>query len=101
MSGNTVTYRYSVNNLVIASIGAAGSLDVAVVLQGAKVGDVGIAIPRQALTAGVSINPIRITADNAGAIQFVNGTAGAIDPVDTMDFDVVLFRSTGQSTTVQ
>jgi hypothetical protein len=98
---NTATYRYTVNNLVIASIGAAASLDVPVSLPGAKVGDVGIAIPRQALTSGVAINPLRVSADNTAVIQLVNGTAGAIDPVDTMDFDVVLFRGTGQSTTVQ
>lgn len=101
MQGNTATYRYIVNNLTIASIGAAGSLDVSVSLPGAKVGDIGLAIPRQALTGAVSINPIRITADNTGAIQFVNSSAGAIDPVDTMDFDVILFRATGNAIVVQ
>lgn len=101
MTGNCATYRYIVNNLAIASIGAAGSLDVAVSLPGSVVGDVGIAIPRQALTGGVSINPIRVTAAGSAAIQFVNGSAAAIDPVDTMDFDIVLFRSTGNAIVVQ
>ena len=99
--GNCSVYRYIVNNLVIPSIGAAETGEVAVSLPGAKVGDIGIAMPRQALTAAISVNPIRITADNAGAIPFVNSSAAPIDPVDTMDFDIVLFRGTGQAITVQ
>lgn len=101
MGGNCSVFRYLVNNLVIPSIGAAGTGEVSVSLPGAKVGDIGIAMPRQALTAAISVQPVRITADNTGSIPFVNGSAGAIDPVDTMDFDVVLFRATGQAITVQ
>lgn len=97
-SGNCTVLRYSFSNLVIASIGAVTTLEVAVPLPGALPGDVGIAIPRDgAFTSGIAINPIRVTAADAGVIPFVNGSAGAIDPADTFDFDVYLFRATGEA----
>lgn len=96
MFGNATVKRYTVTNLVIASIGAVTTLEVPVTLPGAKVGDSGFAAPRDAkLTNGLTMNPLRVTADNTVQIPFVNASAGAIDPADTFDFDVYLFTATG------
>lgn len=96
-AGNASVYRYTVTNLVIPSIAAVTTTEVQVTLAGARVGDSGIACPRDAkLTSGLALNPIRITADNTAQIPFVNASAGAIDAADTFDFDVYLFRATGQ-----
>lgn len=96
LSGNCSVYRYTVTNLVIPSIAAVTTTEVQVVLAGAAVGDGGIACPRDAkLTSGIALNPVRISAAGIGQIPFVNASAGAIDPADTFDFDVYLFRATG------
>lgn len=88
--------RYTVENLVIGSIAAVTTLEVQVTLPGAAVGDGGIAVPRgAAFTNGVAINPVRVSAANTVQIPFVNGSAGAIDPADTFDFDIYLFKKTG------
>jgi len=98
-AGNASVQRFVLNNLVIGSIGAAGSLEVSVDVTGTPlvVGSVGIAIPRAAMTGGVGINPVRVTDTNTLTLQFVNGSAAAIDPADTFDFDVFLFTPTGQA----
>ncbi len=89
-------YRYTVTNLVIPSIAAVTTTEVQVTLTGAKIGDSGFACPRDAkMTNGIAILPIRVTADNVAQIPFCNASAGAIDPADTFDFDVYLFRATG------
>lgn len=88
--------RYTVTNLVIPSIGAVTTTEVQVTLVGARVGDSGFAAPRDAkMTSGIAINPIRVTANDTVQIPFVNASAGAIDPADTFDFDVYLFKATG------
>lgn len=88
--------RYTIDNLVIGAIGAVTTLEVQVALPGAALGDVGIACPRDAIfTAGISINPVRISAAGIGQIPFVNGSAGSINPADTFDFTIVLFKASG------
>jgi len=87
--------RYTVTNLTIPSIDAVTTTEVEVTLQGARVGDGGIAVPRAAFTNGVAILPVFVTADNTAQIPFCNASAGAINPDDTFDFDVYLFRATG------
>ena len=70
--------------------------EVQVALVGARVGDSGIACPRDAkFTNGIAILPLRVTANDVVQIPFCNASAGAIDPADTFDFDVYLFRATG------
>lgn len=95
-SGGFQGLRYTVTNLVIPSINAVTTTEVQVTLAGARVGDSGIACPRDAkMTNGISILPLRVTADDTVQIPFCNASAGAIDPADTFDFDVYLFKSTG------
>lgn len=90
--------RYTLTNLVIGNITAVTTLEVQVTLAGVAVGDTGIAAPRDAkMTNGIAINPIRVTAANTAQIPFVNASAGAIDPADTFDFDVFIFRGSGPS----
>jgi hypothetical protein len=89
-------YRYTVTNLVIPNLGAVSTTEVQVTLQGCRVGDSGFACPRDAaFTAGIAILPLRVTANDTAKIPFVNASAGAIDPADTFDFDVYLWRATG------
>lgn len=89
-------YRYTILNLVIPSIAAVTTTEVQVALPGAQIGDSGFACPRDAkFTSGIAILPLRVTAAGVVQIPFCNASAGAIDPADTFDFDVYLFRATG------
>lgn len=98
-AGNCVVKRFQVDNLVIANIVAATTLEVAVALpanSGVAVGDVGLAYPRDAaLSTGLGINPVICRVANTIIIPFVNGTAGAINPADTFDFNIFMFLGTG------
>ena len=96
--GNCVVNRYLVTNLVIGNITTVTTLEVAVVLNGAAVGDGGIAVPRAAFTNGVVPSYVRVTGANAGVIAFVNASAGDINPADTFEFDVYLFKASGELT---
>lgn len=88
--------RFTVTNLTIPSIAAVTTTEVQVTLTGVQVGDSGIACPRDAkMTSGIAILPIRVTAANTAQIPFCNASAGAIDPADTFDFDVYIFRASG------
>lgn len=98
MFSNCSVLRYTVANLVIPSIAAVTTTEVTVTVSsgGLVVGDVGIAIPRgAAFTSGLAINPVRVTAATTFVIPFVNASAGALDAADTFDFDVFIFRATG------
>lgn len=94
--GSSTNWRYTVTNLVIPSIAAVTTTEVQVTLQGCRVGDSGFACPRDAqMTSGIAILPLRVTANDTAKIPFCNASAGAIDPADTFDFDVYLWRATG------
>lgn len=97
-AGNCAVYRYSLDNVVIPNIPAGATVEVQVVLNGARVGDAGIASTKLApMTSGISISPVRISASNVGQIPLTNGSAADINPVDTLDFVIHLIRATGQS----
>lgn len=94
--------RFRLNNLVVASVGAAGSLNVDTTINALPanyVGSVGFAVPVDAdLTAGLP-GPVmaRITSTTNLRLRFVNPSAGAIDPADTFDWDVFIFPETGNA----
>lgn len=91
--------RFRLNNLVVANIGAAGSLNVDVAINAVPasyVGCIGIAIPVDAdLTAGLPPPYARITSTTNLRLRFANPSAGGIDPADTFDYDVIIFLETG------
>ena len=91
--------RFRLNNLVVGSIGAAGSLNVDTTITAVPasyVGAVGFAVPVDAdLTAALAAPMARITSTTNLRLRFSNGSAGAIDPADTFDFDVYVFLETG------
>jgi len=92
--------RFRLNNLAIASIGAAGSLNVDVTISALPanyVNAVGFAIPVDAdLTAGLPAPVMaRITSATNLRLRFVNPSAGAIDPDNTFDWNVYIFPETG------
>lgn len=102
MIGNAnLIKRFRLNNLVIANIGAAGSLNVDVTITAVPsdwVGAVGFAIPTDAdFTAALSAPMCRITSTTNLRLRFANASAGGIDPADTFDFDVWMFIPTGQA----
>lgn len=94
------TVRFRLNNLVVGSIGAAGSLNVDSTITAVPaewVGCIGFAVPTDAdLTAALGAPMARITSTTNLRLRFSNGSAGAIDPADTFDFDVFIFLETGQ-----
>ncbi len=97
MDGNAVTLRYTIENLVIASVGAVTTLTVSVALAAAQLGagDGVLVTPRgAALTNGIAVYGIVIDSTHIG-LCFVNASAGAIDPADTFDFDVYVVKKTG------
>jgi hypothetical protein len=91
--------RFTVENLVIASIAAVTTLVVSVAVptgSGLSAGDGVQVTPRVAtgLTNGIAVYGVIIDATHIG-IAFVNASAGAIDPADTFDFDVYVTKKTG------
>lgn len=90
----------TVENLVIASIGAVTTLVVSVSVPGQQfaAGDGVQVTPRVAtgLTNGIGIYGVVIDATHIG-IAFVNASAGAIDPADTFDFDIYVTKKSGQA----
>ena len=92
--------RFTVENLVIASIDAVTTLVVSVVVAGAglQAGDGVQVTVRSAtgITNGIAIYGVIIDATHIG-IAFVNASAGAINPADTFDFDIYVTKKTGQA----
>lgn len=99
IAGNAQVTRFRLNNLVIGSVGAAGSLNVdatITALPANMVGSIGFALPVDAdLTAALPPPSVRLTAVTTLRLRFANPSAGAIDPVDTFDWDVYLFTPSG------
>ena len=96
MGGNCVCRRYTVANLVIANITAVTTLTVNVDVSsaGLTAGDGVLVTPRAALTNGIAVYGHVVDSNTLG-LDFVNASAGAIDPADTFDFDVYVFLQTG------
>lgn len=94
------TVRFRLNNLTIASVGAAGSgnTDVTITAVPAEwVNAIGFALPTDAdWTAALGIVQARIISTTSLRLRVANPSAGAIDPADTFDFDVFIFLPTGQ-----
>lgn len=62
-----------------ASIGAATTAQDTVTVPGLKVGDI-VVVQKPTLTAGVGIVGARVSAADTLALQWVNATAGAVNP---------------------
>ncbi len=93
--------RFRLNNLVVGSVGAAGSLNVDTTIAAVPaewVGAVGFAVPVDAdLTAGLGAPMARITTTTNLRLRFSNGSAAGIDPADTLDYDVFVFPERGNA----
>jgi hypothetical protein len=91
--------RFVLNNLVVASVGAAGSTNVDTTINAVPaswVGAVGFALPTDAdLTAGLPPPSARVTTTTNLRLRFANPSAGAIDPADTFDWQVFVFVPAG------
>jgi hypothetical protein len=95
--GNTTSVRHVTTDLVIGACGANAVTEVAVTIPGVAVGDMAFAACRQTLTAGISLAPCRVSAANTVQICLQNLTAAPIDPADTFDFDIMIFKATGNA----
>jgi hypothetical protein len=97
----TSAIRFRLNNLVVANIGAAGSLNVDVAITAVPagyVGAIGFAVPVDAdFTAALCAPMARITSTTNLRLRFPNASAGGIDPADTFDWDVIVFLETGNA----
>lgn len=66
-----------------------------VTVKGVKVGDIVLAVNKPSLTAGVGICNARVKAADTVSIQFVNPTAGSVDPAsETYTFVIARPEST-------
>lgn len=93
MAGNACVLKYSIDNLVIPSIAAVTTTEVAINCPGVMPGDIGVAIPRNAaFTNGLSIGHARCAVAGVLQLPFVNASAGAIDAADTFDFDILVIQ---------
>ena len=91
--------RYRLNNLVVGSVGAAGSLNVDVTVTAVPadwVGAIGVAAPVDAdLLAALPPPYARFTTTTNLRLRFANPSAGALDPADTHDWEVVMWPERG------
>lgn len=72
-----------------ASVATITTAEQTVTVPGVQVGDFVVAM-KPTLTTGVTIGNVRVSAANTVAIQFVNPTAGAVDPAsETWQFLVI------------
>ena len=76
-------------------IGAATAVEVAVTVPGANIGDGAFFVARQANATGLVLGGARVSAANTVQLRFVNPTAADITPPATDDYDLYLFRATG------
>lgn len=63
-----------------ANINAGATVETAVSFPGVAVGDIVAGSPRTALTAGIVLNNIRVSAADTIQVALTNITAGPIDP---------------------
>lgn len=88
------------SNVAPGLIGATTSVSVAVVVPGAAVGDAGFFVPRQANATGIVFGGAQVLVAGTVQLRFTNPTAGGITPPATDDYDVYLFKATGDPVNV-
>lgn len=94
--GNVVGSFYQNSNKVLASIADGATNLVSFTVAGAKQGDVALCTWNGTPTAGIVIGTGWASADDTVLIPFTNNTGGAVDPADTFDFTILLFRKSGE-----
>jgi hypothetical protein len=97
MNGNTHTIRKVVTNLAIGNCVTKTHTETAITVAGARVGDNVDITCVQTFEAGLCLAGHRVSADNTVQLGVVNPTAGDINPADTFDFSVVVFKATGNA----
>lgn len=81
-----------------ASVATITTAEQDVTVKGVKVGDIVLAVNKPSLTAGVGIVNARVKAADTVSLQFVNPTAGSVDPAsETYTFVIGRPESTGVS----
>lgn len=82
MGAQTREHRFGVFSLTIdvASVATITTAEQTFTLKGVKAGDY-VAVSKPSSTTGVAVGSARVSATDTIAIQFVNPTAGAVDPV--------------------
>jgi len=89
----------TVTNIVIPSVAASTTIEVAAVMNGAALNDVGFFVPSAVPIVGFNFPYVRGTGNDAVVIGVTNFTAGALDPADTMDGVIVLFKKSKRAAT--
>lgn len=93
--------RYTVTDLVVGSITAGQTLEVAVAgLTGVQSGDTGIVTPSAAPIDNMNLMYFRGTGVGTGVIGVQNVSAGTLDPADTMDVTIIVFTKVALSKAV-
>lgn len=95
MDGNIVGTFFQSTNKTIASIPAGATTLVTFTCAGAALGDVVVATWNGAPTTGIVVQAGWATSADTVVVPFTNITAGAVDPADTFDFTLLVFRLSG------
>lgn len=93
--GNASVIHSFQENVTVGAVGAAASVEVAVTVPGAAVGDLVLFAPRQANTGPVAFGGGRVSAANTVQLRFTNGSAAGSTPPATDDYDVYVIQARG------
>ena len=93
--GNMVGTFYQNTDKTLGSIADGATNLVSFAVPGAKQGDVALCTWNATPTAGIVIGTGWGSADDTVLVPFTNNTGGAVDPADTFDFSILLFRKSG------
>lgn len=83
---------YTVTDVVVPSVAANTTIEIAFVATGVAAGDIGFVVPTASPIVGFTFPYARATGANAAVLGVTNFTEGAIDPANTMDVTVVMFQ---------
>ena len=92
--------KVTINNIAPGSINAATAVEVAIVIPGVLPGDVGYFVRQQLNAQAIALDGARCAVAGTMLLRFVNATAGAVTPTATDDYDMFIFRPTGDVTVV-
>lgn len=93
--GNASVIHHVATDLTVGAVGAASSVEVAVTVPGAAVGDLVLFAARQANVTAVSFGGGRVSAANTVQLRFTNGSAAGATPPATDDYDVYIIQARG------
>ena len=93
--GNASVIHSFQSNVTVGAVGAAASVEIAVTVPGARVGDLVLFAARQANATAVCFGGGRVSADDTVQLRFTNGSAAGATPPATDDYDIYVLQARG------